>query len=383
MSFLKNKSSGYIQLAKKSENKNAKTLYKKDAKGVIRVWSIEIDYILECLTISHGSLGGEIQDKDEYIEEGKAGRSIEEQLESRLSSRVNKKLDAGYTENISDAKNGAVNSLGLIMPMKAQPTVDKYLKWKKNIGNVDWRTAYIQRKYNGLRCLSTRDFDGIVTYTRGSKRLEAISHIRKDIENLEECITIDGELYHHGTPLQTINSWVKRQQEDTKKLTYVVYDLACNAPFIERFEMLLEICKSLGDSVIVAETFKVDSFEAAIEYFQQFRDEGYEGAIIRHGEGGYLSDKRPPTVLKLKAWIDHEFIVEKIDESPKDKVAMLHMRTKEGLWFKATAPGTFLEKRETLRDKDEYIGFAVTIRYAEETIDGKPSQPVAVAWRDK
>ena len=359
------------------------TLYKKDSKGAIRVWSVEIDYMVECLIISHGTLGGSLQEKEEYVEEGKAGRDIYDQLESRLTSRVNKKLDMGYVKDVNDVKDVASNSLGLVLPMKAQPTVDKHLNMKNNIKKVDWSNAYIQRKYNGLRCMSIRNDDGLTTYTRGSKKLNAIDHIRSDLADITKGATIDGEIYHHGTPLQTINSLAKRQQENTSKLKYVVYDIAFDIPFIDRFMMLSNMVERLGDSIILAETFGVNNLEEAIQYFHMFRVEGYEGAILRHGESGYLSDKRPPSVLKLKEWDDNEFVVEDITASDKDNVAILHMRTKDGLWFKATAPGCFEDKREVLRNKDEYIGFEVTVRYAEKTIDGKPAQPVAVAWRNK
>jgi len=358
-------------------------LFKKDSSGTIRVWSIVIDHEMECLLITHGVLGGSLQEKEEYIEEGKASRDIDEQLESRMNSRVNKKLDNGYVKTIGETALPVTNALGLLRPMRAKPTVDKDLVFKKTlIDSIDWNNAFLQRKYNGLRCLIKNECGELIAYSRGGKRWESLGHIL-DCLSIPEGVTIDGELYHHGTHLQTINSWAKRKQENTLKLRFLAYDVISDESYSKRFKKLSEICLSSGDKIILAETAIVINMDGCTKYFNQFREDGYEGAIIRHGSSGYEVDKRSSSTLKLKAWFDDEFIVNDITESPRDGMAVLHMSTENGLSFKATAPGSFAEKREALRNKDEYIGFSVTIRYAEKTKDGKPAQPVAVAWRER
>lgn len=356
-------------------------LYKKDSAGKIRVWSVEADYANECLIIEHGVLGGEIVTKEEFIDEGKAGRDIDEQLDSRLQSRANKKMDLGYVDSIEKANGPLRNAIGFLMPMKAQPTVDKHLRVKeKLINQVDWSNAFVQRKYNGLRCLITQTEDGLVAYTRGGKYITTISHIL-DGMILPLNATIDGELYCHGTPLQTINSWAKRKQPNTSKLKLLAYDMISASEFGARFSNLKEL-NALGPGVEIAETILVNSYKEAIGYFHQFRNEGYEGAILRHGIAGYEDGKRSKSVLKIKGWHDSEFVVVDITES-KDGIAVLHMMTENGSQFKATAPGTYTEKKSVLRNKGEYIGLSVTIRFAELTNDGLPAQPVAVAWREK
>lgn len=357
-------------------------LYKKDAKGQIRIWECEPDYLNECLVIKHGVMGGEMQEKEEPVEEGKAGRDIDEQLELRMNSRVRRKLDNGYKDSLAKAtQEHGTNQLGLLRPMKASPTIDKHKNVKWNLINpIDWNTAFVQRKYNGHRCLITKKDGKLIAYSRGGKVIDSITHILDNLD-IPENTTLDGELYHHGTSLQTIGSWVRRKQPSTELLQYVTYDIISDEPFGRRFANLREMWLGEIDGIKIATTYAVGSFENTMEFFHMFLSEGYEGAILRHGITGYEDNKRSRSVLKIKSWSDEEFEVFAISES-KDGLPVLHMEAENGEVFKALAPGTFLQKQEVLDNPEEYIGEMITIRYPELTDKGVPAQPVAVAWRN-
>lgn len=356
------------------------TLYKKDGRGKMRQWSCEIDYTSECLVISHGTVDGELQEKEEYIEEGKAGRDIDEQLELKANSRINKKLDQGYVTSIDDAKGPATNTLGFLRPMTAKALMDKNLKFKNSILNsINWNTAFVQRKYDGHRCLVVHtEEEGLVAYSRGGKRIKSIEHILEGMD-IPVNATLDGELYCHGEPLQRISSWVRRKQENTKRLHYVVYDMICDMPFYQRWFMLQGM--NLGENAVIAETFGVCNINEAMKLFGKFKEDGYEGAMLRHGACDYEHGKRSSSLIKIKSWLENEFVVHDISAS-RDGWARLHMKSKNGIEFKASAPGTIKDREYALYDKDEYIGMSVTIRYAGLTDEGVPFQPVAVAWRN-
>ena len=77
------------------------TLYAKDVSGNIRVWEIHSE--MDEIVITHGIEGGAMQEKREYVSHGKAGRDIDEQIESRINSRINRQLDKGYVRKREDA----------------------------------------------------------------------------------------------------------------------------------------------------------------------------------------------------------------------------------------------------------------------------------------
>ena len=179
-----------------------KSLYAKDAKGQIREWTIES--LEDGLHFHHGVMNGAMQYEHEPIDIGLAARTLEEQIQSRFDSRVSKKIDSGYTENLEDARTKErTNALGFSKPMLAA----KF----KDVKNIDYQLLYIQYKYDGNRML-VRNEGGInVAYTRAGKIIDTIPEILEGIV-IPEGTTLDGEIYCHGHSLQTLVSWIKRRQ---------------------------------------------------------------------------------------------------------------------------------------------------------------------------
>jgi DNA ligase-1 len=345
-----------------------KTVYKLNSSGNIQEWSIWSDG--HVIHMSYGVAGGVKKHNTEIIKEGLAGRTLEEQVALRIKSRLRRRYDLGYRDSIEEAMStNGQNVLGLPAPMLAKKISDV------RISSFDG--SFIQRKYNGHRCLVTRVGDKLIAYSRNGRYISTIDHILENIDIPEGC-TIDGELYAHGERLQTIASWVKRSQEQTKKLKYVVYDLVSNQPFADRFNQLLNY--RLGPSSQIAQTYEYGGDD---EIVTSFIDEGYEGAIIRLPNTGYEIGKRSSSLLKVKNKFDDEFTVVDILES-KDGWAILVCALHDGSdTFRVAAPGTHEEKFEVFRNADYYIGRNVQVEYYDVTATGKPFHPVALQWRNK
>lgn len=343
-------------------------LYKLDNKKQIRIWTIDpTDYGLR---IEHGVLGGAMQEKYEQIGNGKAGRSLDDQIKSRINSRVVNQLAKGYKYSIEEANKGATNQLGLGRPMLAQPI--------KTIKKIDWTEAYVQFKYDGHRCLITKKNGMLIAYSRNGKIIESIDHI---LENLKvpEGYTLDGELYCHGETLQTIASWVKRKQADSAKLKYHVYDAMIDIPYAERYTYLHSI---QADNLIIVPTTPVFDLPTVMSMFPLAIDQGYEGLILRQGSTGYEESKRSKSLIKIKQFLDDEFYVTDITQSA-DGWGVLQCITDKGKEFSVSAPGTMEMKRQVLDDKLMYINKFIKIEYANLTPDGIPFHPVAISWRNK
>ncbi|HHC18808.1 MAG TPA: hypothetical protein ENK81_00195 [Euryarchaeota archaeon] len=346
------------------------TMYKKDNTGKIREWSIQGDDIW--ITMNYGVVNGAMQTKYEEVLDGKATRTQEEQLLSRISSRIKKQKDKGYVDSYEYAMNNhPTNSLGLLRPMKAQ----RY----DQVANVDLLESYIQNKYNGHRCIIHRNEDGLIAYSNNGKIITSIDHILSDI-NLEVGQYIDGELYHHRTPLQTISSWVKREQENTLKLEFVAFDLISSDSFKRRLEALKDI--GLKESARVAETRKTNTISSIAEELNSAISAGYEGLIIRQGDTGYEDGKRSRSVIKVKKCFDDEFKVIDVLESV-DGWGILKCVTDIGREFRVSAPGCITQKTFILRNKQDYIGRFVRVEFFERTNNMTPFHPVAIMFRDK
>ena len=347
-----------------------KTLYAKDVNGSIRSWRIRaIDSGLE---IEHGMLGGAIQRKYERIISGDTVKTREEKIGSRFQSRVNQQLDKGYLPDLEEVKRSRrTNSLGLIRPMLAQPI--------EKVKDISYLNAFYQHKYDGNRCLVTKQDGKIIAYSRNGKPVNSIKHILSGIE-LEEGQTIDGELYCHGVSLQTICSWIKREQEATLNLSLRVYDIVENLPYIQRLSGLE--CLVLGENASLVPTYRVRDSSGLDGLLETSIRNGYEGGILRWGQAGYEDGKRSKSLAKIKVFEDDEFLIVNIVES-KDGWAILECITKDGDEFSVSCPGTTANKYQVAENKDDYIGKKVNVKYANMTKDGIPFHPVATMFRDK
>ena len=338
------------------------TLYKKGAHG-INVWSIE----------SKGNvihIYGNGSEYTEEIKEGKAGRSIAEQVELRMNARIRGKLDDGFKESKEEAMNGEItNQLGLVNPMLATPL--------KNTRIHKTANYFIQPKLDGHRCLINSNG----AYSRRGKPIETITEI-VDSLNLPDNVTLDGELYLHGEPLQTIASWAKRRQANTAKLEYHVYDIIVHddldMTFEDRHNYLLEF---EGYNVVHVDTKFYRREKQIIDYWKEFREQGYEGGILRLANSKYTIGGRSKHLIKIKSRMDEEF--ECMDVIPsREGWGILVLKTKEGRLFKTLAPGPVYQKIKTLEESHKYIGKHVTCEYPDKTMDGIPFHCVAIRWRE-
>ena len=344
-------------------------LFCKDNAGHMRVWDIHRER--NDIIITHGVLGGQMQQKIETVPQGKVNRTIDEQIELQINSRINKQLDKGYVHTIDEAKLGMRNALHLPKPMLALQ-MDK-------VKSIDYSSAFVQRKYDGNRCLIANRDGKLIAYTRQGKVIETIDHVLQQIK-IPNGMILDGELYAHGERLQHIASWIKRKQPNTTKLKYHVYDLVCEMPFSQRLEQLLDL--KLNTAIVeTVSSYKVKNHEEVLEWFKDFRKAGYEGAILRTGDLGYEDGKRSKSLIKVKQWQDDEFFVVDVYQS-KDGWAILECIAKSGATFRVTAPGTHEEKEYVWNNREQFLGKYLTVEYAYFTKDGLPFHPVAKCWRD-
>lgn len=359
--------------------------YAKDSKGATRHWGVsgviknpDSPKEIGIIKFNFGIVGGQLQEEIEYVDEGLQSRNLEEQVLSRINSRIHNKKKSGYVDSIQDAENNKrVNLLGLERPMLAK-------KYKDVVSKIKWKDGvYIQPKLNGERCLIKKCGGEIIAYSRQGIEFTTLDHITIFLKSIPGDFTLDGELYVHGQKLQTINSWVKRQQPNTLKIQYHIYDIILESEYSHRKQELQRIKNLIGNihSIFFVPSEIVFNEDYAIRMRDYYINLGYEGAMIRGFELPYQDGKRSNSLLKMKKALDGEFLVTGITSSTHGW-AILDCVTKDGKKFSVSAPGGIEEKTEIYLDKDAYIGRYIQIEFFEWTIDNKPFHPVAIRFRD-
>lgn len=342
------------------------TLHKINHNNIHLLWSIE-RYDDNQIRIIWGQFGGATQWKFDTVTENMSGRNLDEQFELEIQSRINKQLDKGYRYTRDEAQLVQnKNSLNLARPMLA-----------KVYNGQDLSNCFMQYKYDGHRCLVTRQNDELIAYSRNGKLINSIDHILDHI-SIPEGVTLDGELYIHGLPLQTISSYVRKLQPDSAKLQYIVYDQISEGRFADRYNSLMNY--RLGGGAELAPTYRHPPFTLA-----EAKDQGYEGLIARQNNAGYEAGKRSAQLLKIKSRLDIEAKVIAIEPSA-DGWAVLtcqfFRRDSDIGVFKVVAPGTMRQKYEIMSNAHLYIGKYVTVEFAGLTQDGIPFHPVAIGFRE-
>lgn len=340
---------------------NSKTLYKLDPKELVREWTIS--KTKNGLITMSGVEKMLVLTKQIKVE-AKSTRSMDEQIELEYQSRIKKKIDQGYIVDKSQVhRRVGLNSLGFPKPMLAL-----------DIAAFVTPKHYIQYKYNGHRCLITRQGDEVIAYSRGGQIIESIEHITHGLrDRLEDGEVLDGELYRHGWPLQTISSFVRRKQAETAQIIYVLYDVVQDTPYADRLARMKEI-QSASIYRAPACTDIVDT-KAAVEEAVLY---GYEGIIARDPDMGYGIGKRSKGLIKIKPQYDIEAVVREVYLSERG-VTMLHCVWK-GIEFRCRAPGTERYQELVFKHRNKIVGKEIRIKYSELTKEGIPFHPVAITF---
>lgn len=361
-------------------------LFRKNSLGVgtWRVYESHRTSSCAVICIAHSVVegGSEVVHTDEVRTNG-SGRNLDQQVTLEMQSRINRQLDKGYKPTREEALLGSTNQLGLVNPMLAQPL------GKVTLRGSDFGYAYVQRKFDGHRCLITKQNGDMYAYSRKGKLITTIPHILEDAERwMQDGDTIDGELYIHGQMLQTIGSLIKREQPGSRQLNYNWYDIKSSLNFHHRHALMKDLFANVAQPQIhLVETIRVYKMSEVYTLFKQHRDERYEGSMLRLSIAGYEDGKRSNQLIKVKAREDGEVKVIGCRPSSQGwailRVQFVKPYTTDVVEFDMSAPGSVEEKTEVLKNFEEkYKGKDLTIEYAMLTADGIPFHAVATRWRE-
>lgn len=257
----------------------------------------------------------------------------------------------------------------------------------------------IQPKINGVRATISLDETGRVQILSKDGLKYNLPLIEEEFQNNSEIfnlvynpnedpIILDGELYIHKESLQNIVSAVKKQNFNTPRLKFVIFDLAIPLiTNINRFKLVKELLQftkeNLNTNIEIIKTFNVKDDENVQVKTDEFIKEGYEGSILRNSEGLYAFGKRPQDMCKLKRTITEEFKI--IDIIPQDKnpnLGMFVCISNNGEEFKVTPKMTENEKQVLLFTKQNYLGKKLSCTFYEYTDKNIPFHVIDNIVRD-
>lgn len=373
------------------------TLYKATATGAVAYWVVEVEPAppgapaSATLRVTYGQLKGKAVAHEEVFERGKnVGRSnettpLEQALKEAEARWVKQQGRKGYGLDPSGEESAAKRAA---LPMLAQV-------YEKHAAKVDWDRAFAQPKLDGFRCLATvGPGKAVVLRSREGKVLANLGHIAEALRAVPSlakaakygAVTLDGELYHHDLKFGALASAIRKAGPDTPEVEYHVYDAVLGVPYAARMQQLDDWLFHAPRPLDLVVTQAIRTETGLIEFQQWALEQGYEGAMLRHGKAGYEAGKRSASLLKVKTFVDDEFVVTggREGRGTHAGMAILACATAAGHPFEVLAPGTHADKKAVLAGLKAYVGRRLTVKYLELTDTEKPVPrfPVAVRWKE-
>jgi DNA ligase-1 len=369
--------------------RSPQTFYRRTASKNLVQWTIwlEEDKGVYTIKTSHGQKGGTItEDAGVVITAGKSSRTPEEQALLEYDSKVNTKRDQGYTFNT----DGISTTLRPV-PMLAQP-YDKH-------GHKIVFPALAQPKLDGVRCIAITESDGSITLlTRKGKEFQLLDQIRNAIsaQNLPTNVIIDGELFSDELDFQRVVGLVRKKTyknqadiDDMGKVKLNIFDIIdtsrSDLSFLARWKTAQNIvAKDQTGALSLVPIYKVNNEQDIEALLAKFLAAGDEGVMIRNATSPYEVGKRSYHLQKFKKFLDDEYTIIGAEEGKGNDIGTVVWvcETPQGLPFKVRPKGTRSERQDWYRNRDQYIGKGLTVKYQELTNDGIPRFPVGIAIRD-
>ena len=308
---------------------NGVKLYSYNSKNKVLIWYAESDLELDSegripITIYYGQQGGKILQKIRYVNSGKnKGKSNEttivDQTYLEIGYLYQKQFDQGYVDDITKYKVPKRPMLAYKYKEKCHKIVWVADKARKEV------LQYASKKLNGIRCFIFIK-DGSVTLfeSRTGKPFKFFKHISDDIQNNYKFKNeiLDGELFHPDIPFEIICSlvnsddYVEVTDPDTGKvwstndIRFYCYDKVNEdleeQTFYERF-ILSNWHSAKSTAIHIVESIPVYSETEMIDLAKKWIDEGFEGLMLRAGNGLYEFGKRSINLLKYKVMEQEEF----------------------------------------------------------------------------
>ena len=357
-------------------------LYSRTSTGAVQSWEIEVNENKHRVT--SGQLDGQkVMTEWTACVPKNVGRANEtspfEQAELEARAKWKKKIESGYKESVDK-----IDEMEFIEPMLAK-SFDDY------VDSIKY-PVYSQPKYDGIRCVATRDS----LKSRGGKTFSSVPHIAEALRPVFESLprlALDGELYcdKFANDFNSICSLVKKSKPSESDLKaseaaieYWVYDIASgDSRFSERYKFLQKLLEGMPSCIRLVPTSIIPGRQQLDDEYSKYMEVGYEGQMVRLDS--LYERKRSKSLLKRKEFKDEEFLILDVLEGDGNKSGMaasMLLRNTLGQEFNSNIKGDRSYLRDLLKNKGDLLGKRATVKYFNLTPDGIPRFPYVIAIRD-
>lgn len=231
---------------------------------------------------------------------------------------------------------------------------------------------FVQPKIDGVRMLAKCSNGQIHLFTRQGKPISNCCHIVEELTGvLKEGFVLDGELFYNDFQA-TLSDFKK----DGSNLSFICFDLWNEEmrmkPYKVRYNALERLIEGLQHIQLVPMLERKIKPSDAHKQLEHFVALGYEGIILRTDT--MVQFGRTDSIVKLKKFLDEEFICQDVERTEKSFVA--YFVTNEGKSFSTKASAQFYKMRK------KHIGKPCTVRFQEYTNKGVPRFPILTACRN-
>lgn len=363
------------------------TLYKRDSKGKIREWTVDVEMVNSesaTIEITSGIVDGKLVSKTEEILPNKLYKCAFERAKSLASTKHKNKLKSGYVMSIEAAEKAEV----LQKPMLAK---------RVEIEDVDSLKLplYGQTKKNGVR--GWYDCTNRVLYSREMNQLNPPQHIvdtlRVMAEENPDILWRDLELYADGYPVQDVVSMVKGDHEDKHKLRIWLFDCVHKdkeLPFSKRYKECVKAQNGFS-LVDIAYCWLYIKHSEIKDAYWSLIDASEEGLILRDPNASYKFDNgnhRSSALIKVKPIYSKEFKVcsvsydWKVIDGERTPLVEFVCEDENSNKFKVIPNWTTKRRASWFYDPENDLSIPLTVEFRERTKKGIPNPARGIEFRD-
>jgi DNA ligase-1 len=346
-------------------------------------WEVKIDKIAENLYEISTINGYEDGKKTVHIREirkGKSNRSVLSQAILEAQSKYTKK-EREY-------------SISIFKPMLAN-TIKFELYRIDTSSYMIPMPAYIQPKFDGLRCISYINNNEVIIQSRTGHKYDKFDLLKSQLMNIfkeiGEGVYLDAELYTDTISFQELSGLIRLSEENANQvhidkintIKYNIFDIY----FIDYPDMIYGTRKAKVEKlsnipntglVCIVNTTLIKSVDEIDKKHDEYVSNGYEGLILRDMNGIYEVNKRSKYLQKYKKFVDDEFKIVGYDEGTGGETGCVIWKciTADGKEFGVRPIGTREERREYFNNGSDYIGRKLTVKYQDYDEGGSPRFPI-------
>lgn len=356
--------------------KDTRILYYKNSKGHMYIWQCYV--IGDTVYVEYGRENGKMNKSSFQCFPKNVGRSNEttahQQALKEAMALYKNKLDRKYSQTRAGAQ------VEQYLPMLAQ-TYQKREKYV-DLSSGNW---FSSPKLDGVRCLAFCGSDGSVQLLSRSGQEWYVPHIQKALESIMKPYEmLDGEIYIHGKTFQEITSLVKRYRTDSHALEFHYFERIDDIRNIQKFRSN-GVTMYANTSVVKKVEYRIIKSKSDLDRaFNDYLNQGYEGAMLRGASTTYEFGKRSNNLLKYKVFEDNEFkIIDVVEGKGKFKGRGIFVcETNEGKTFQVTPKCEDEKKKAIWEWRENYPGNLLKVQHQGFTDDRIPRFPVGLGTRD-